>query len=446
MIVPFARTALVLALAALPSCQLLAKKSDANGSDASAASATAAASTTAPSATDGGVKAAVAAPALPTTFELVAVGKKPGSKIVWLKLVGDRVWLSGAGVDAYADGDKPLTPAPDLTQGQKKKPGESYEYTGSGSNLLFAVRSFPETAKSEDPPTVWVRDGSGPWSSGTKVPHIFGVHNWLQQFGFVPWKDGALLVTSQISVVTSMMLAAPAAAGTDFQSISPKGEIKDVRIDIPKEVMVWAADSDGSTLALVGFRAKKLRAEGISVFRGDGQTALTETPIMGDPGTQDPKALSLITVREQGDVALAYITSLYYGGGALASLASTVFVVGRSAAEPKKIQFGPEKKGAVAAAAYVGGSVYATVVSKEHYTLSRAAGGAEPAPVKLPSLAKGASGFQVAKEGEPGLACEAVDLFARKNDLWVQASCTGPGGKVPAVFRLGHPQAPILLP
>jgi hypothetical protein len=435
MISSFSRRALLmcLALATLTSCQLLKKKADADPSEAGVGA-------------EAGSKSTAAEPALPTTFELVAVGKRSGSKIVWLRLIGDRVWLSGMGLDAYADGDGPLATSPDLTQGLKQKPGEGYDFTGSGDNLLFALRTSPETAKSDDPPTVWVRDGKGPWSSGTKVPHFYGAHNFLNQAGFTRWKDGALFVSGQVAAGTNMALFAPNAPGTVFETISPKGEINDIAIDIPKEVMAWAADSDGTTLALVGYRAKNLKATGISVFRGDEKGPLTETPIIDDPGTQDPKALFSIVVREQGKAALAYIVREPYGGGALNKLATTVFVVGDKAKEPRKIAFAPSGKGAVVAAAYVGSSVYATVKHNEQHQLSRAADGAEPTPVKLPSLTKGANGFHVAKEGEAGLTCEASDLFARKNDLWIQAICSGQGMKVPAVFRLGHAQEPIALP
>lgn len=426
---------IALAISSLASCQLLKKKSEGDTSDPATTAALA----------DGG-KGAKDEPALPTTFELVAVGKRSGSKIVWLKQIGDRVWLSGMGIDAFADGDGPLVTGSDLTSGLPQKAHEGWEYTGSGTSLLVALRAQPETIKSDDPPMVWVREGKGAWSSGAKFPHLYSHQNWLQQFGFVPWKDGALLVTGQVSMGTNMALFAPASPGTDFETISPKGEVTTATFDLPKEVMTWAADSDGSTLSLVGFRAKNLRAVGISVFRGNDKGPLTETPIMGDPGTQDPKALSVVTVREQGKVALAFITSLYYGGGALASNATTVFVVGDHATEPKKIVFAPEGKGAISAAAYVGGSVYATVEHSGHFVLSHAAEGAAPAPVKLPSLVKAGTDFHVAKDGEAGLTCEANDLFARKNDLWIRASCAGQGMKVPAVFRLGHAQEPIALP
>jgi hypothetical protein len=426
-----------LALSTLASCQLLKKGSDGDTSDAATTAALA----------DGGKGAAAKdEPALPTTFELVAVGKRSGSKIVWLKKIGDRVWLSGMGIDAFADGEGPLATGSDLTSGLPQKPGEGWEYTGSGSSLLVALRATPETAKSDNPPMAWTRDGKGAWSSGAKFPHLYSYHNFVQQFGFVPWKDGALLVTGQVSMGTNMALFNPNVPGTDFETISPKGEVKQATFDLPKEVMAFGADSDGSTLSVVGYRAKNLRAVDISVFRGDDKGPLAETPIMGDPGTQDPKALSAITVREHGKVALAFITSLYYGGGALANNASTVFVIGDHAKEPKKILFAPEGKGAIPAAAYVGGSVYATVEHGGHFVLSRAAEGGTPTPVKLPSLAKAGAGFHVAKDGEAGLTCEAIDLFARKNDLWVHANCTGQGMKVPAVFRLGHAQEPIALP
>jgi hypothetical protein len=434
---PHRAIVLSLALATLTSCKLLDKKS---GGDPGGASTGASA--------EGGATQTTSAsePPLPTTFELVAVGKRSGAKLVWLKLLGDRVWLSGMGLDAYAEGDGALATAPDLTQGLKQKQGESYEYTGAGDSLLFALRTIPDSPKSDDPPTVWVRDGKAPWSSGSKLPHFHGMHNWLIQCGFTRWKDGALFVSSQVASGVNMALFAPNAPGTDFQTISPKGEIKDLAIDLPKEVMAWAADSDGSTLALVGYRAKNLKATGISVFRGNEKGPLAETPIIDDPGTQDPKALFSIVVREQGKAALAYINQQPYGAAPLDKLATTVFVIGDKAKEPKKLVFAPAGKGAVVAAGYVGSAVYATVKHNEQFQLSRAADGAEPAPVKLPSLAKAASGFRVAKDAEAGLTCEATDLFARKNDLWVQALCSGQGMKVPAVFRLGHAQEPIALP
>jgi len=396
---------------------------------------------------EGGVTTTSAAKEAPvsTTFELVAAGKKSGSKIVWLRPIGDRVWLSGMGLDAYADGDGPLATSPDLTQGLKQKQGESYDYTGNG-NLLFALRTTPDTAKSDDPPTVWVRDGKGPWSSGTKVPKFYGSHNWLNSWGFTRWKDGAVFMTGQIASGTNMALFAPKSPGTIFSTISPTGDMKETTFDFPADVMAWAADSDGKTLAIVGYRAKNLKSAGISVFRGDGSGPFVETPIIDDPGTQDPHALSAIVVREHGAGAIAYISSQPGTINGLDKLATTVYVIADKATEPKKILFAPAGKGAVAAAATIGGTIYATVKHNEKYELSRSVDGAEPTAMKLPSLAHAAAGFHVAKEGEAGLACEATDVFSRKNDLWVQALCNGQGMKVPAVFRLGHAQEPIQLP
>src|SRR5512135_859007 len=61
--------------------------------------------------------AAKQAPPLPLAdsgLELVAVGKRWTSKLISLEALGDRVWLSGVDVDAYADGDGPLTKGPDV--------------------------------------------------------------------------------------------------------------------------------------------------------------------------------------------------------------------------------------------------------------------------------------------------------------------------------------------
>ncbi len=425
------------ALLTLCSCKLLNKGGDGAG-DAAAAGVSA----------EGGVTTTSAGKDSPvsTTFELVAAGKRSGSKIVWLRLIGDRVWLSGMGLDAYADGDGPLATSPDLTQGLKQKQGEEYDYTGNGSNLLFALRTNPEYAKSEDAPTIWVRDGKAAWSAGSKLPKFYGSANWLNNWGFTRWKDGALFVSGQISAGTNMALFAPKSPGTVFETVSPTGEIKETTFDIPGEVMAWNASSDGNTLSLVGYRAKNLKSVGISVFRGDGSGPFTETPIIDDPGTQDPRSLFAIVVREHGTGAIAYISRQPGTINGLDKLATTVYVIADKAKEPKKIVFAPAGKGAVASAAYVGNAIYATVKHNEKYELSRSADGAEPTPVKLPSLAHTTAGFHVAKEGEAGLTCEATDLFARKNDLWVQAHCAGQGMKVPAVFRLGHAQEPIVLP
>lgn len=431
------------AVMTLCSCQLLKKGGDGAG-DAAVTSVSAEAGVTTTSAKGSAATPAKEAP-VATTFELVAAGKKSGSKIVWLRPIGDRVWLSGMGLDAYADGDGPLATAPDLTQGLKQKQGEEYDYTGNGS-VVFALRTEPDMPKSEDVPTVWTRDGKGPWSAGTKLPKFYGAGNHLNAWGFTRWKNGALFVSGQIASGTNMALFAPNAPGTLFETISPSGEIKEATFDFPKDVMAWAADSDGKTLSVVGYRAKNLKSAGISVFRGDDSGPLVETPIIADPGTPDPHSLFAVTVREHGTGALAYIKSQPGTIDGLDKLATTVFVIGDKSTEAKKIVFAPAGKGAVAAAAHVGDAVYATVMKNEKYQFFRAADGGEPAPVVLPSLAKGAAGFGVAKDGEKALTCEATNLFARKNDLWVQAMCSGQGMKVPAVFRLGHAQDPIALP
>lgn len=422
MMLSLARRALPIAIsiATLCSCQLLKKKADADGADASA-----------PTGSAGAV--APSEPALPTTFELVAVGKRSGSKIVWLKKVGDRVWLSGMGLDAFADGDAELGPGSDLTQGLAQKPQEGWEYAGNGSSL-FALRYQADTYKSDDPTMIWARDGKGAWSSGAKVRH-YEVHEWLRGFGFTPWKDGVLYMYGQAGLSNTGDLTNPALPGTSFQFVSPKGDIKDATFDVPKDVMAWSADSDGATLSLIGNRVVKGKSLGTVLLRGN-EKALAETVLVESPATTEQS----IIVREHGTAALAYQKVDTADGN------TTVYLVKDQAKEARKIQIVPAGSGGIVAAAYVGGTVYAAVVHKEHHTLARAAESGEPTTVKLPSLAKGTTGFHAVKDGEAGLTCEPTDVFARKNDLWVTASCAGQGMKVPAVFRLGHPQEPVQLP
>ena len=67
--------------------------------------------------------------------------------------------------------------------------------------------------------------------------------------------------------------------------------------------------------------------------------------------------------------------------------------------------------------------------------------------VAIPRLVKEGTGFRAATtkaEQSQGFACSPQAILARgKGDVWVHASC---GEGLPAIYRLGRPQEPILLP
>jgi hypothetical protein len=123
--------------------------------------------------------------------------------------------------------------------------------------------------------------------------------------------------------------------------------------------------------------------------------------------------------------------------------------------KPKTVRIGnggDEQCGANDAVA-VGTAVYAIVhCMPESTSIVRVADGGKPARVKLPMLAKKeGGGFRVAREKETAFACEPKQLVTRDvNDLFVEATCgQGPGAEgagIPAVFRLGRAQDPVILP
>src|SRR4051812_25594181 len=102
-----------------------------------------------PHVTDGGTSAPL--PLASDALEVVAIGKTWSSKILWLQEIGSRVWLSGRNLDAYADGDGPLTKGPDLLAKFPYRPGvHSMRVVGAYPNL-FALRTKNVNARMESP-------------------------------------------------------------------------------------------------------------------------------------------------------------------------------------------------------------------------------------------------------------------------------------------------------
>jgi hypothetical protein len=387
-------------------------------------------------------------------LELVAVGKTWTSKIVWLTAHGSRVWLSGTNLDAYADEDGPLVPAPDLLKGLPYESGKHSIRVVGAYPRLFALRTKNVSGRIESPEaTVFVYRESA-WTQAKPLADQSYPH------AFVAWGSGALLVGSQIQLNAAPFYE-PGALGTTFEYVGPDGAVSAPRFRVEKNFMAWTADSDGTTLSLLGTRgdAKKddgglQGSTGIWLARGTEKDGFRATPLL--PGAMQGGELYMAKVHEHGGAALVTPPTVMAAADQWRP-ATALFVVrdGSDGKADRRIPDGDPESCQTGGAALVGDDLYVVrscFGDKPTTTLLRTPRAGAAAQVKVPMLAKKeGGGFRVAKSGENAFACRPRDLVVRGgDDLWIVALCGGADvfdtGGIPAVFRRGRPQEPVILP
>lgn len=380
------------------------------------------------------------------SLELVAVGRGPSSKLVWLRAFGDRIWLSGANVDAYADDAGPLEKARDLLEGLPYAGAVDRLFVTGRYPNLYAIRartaaqfgSIPELA-------AFVRVGQVWTPAGRLRAHGFPK-------AFVPWGDGALVVHSIVDA-SSQAGTRPGDTGTVFELIGPDGAVSAPDLGVDRVFLTWSASSDGSTLSLLGTRGDdRGGARGLVVLRGKRGAPLT--------------AHTLLPVRITG---LEWPGSSVHEDGSTALVSPprslTAYADWRPAGTVFRVTDGVEQRVVpvsgsqgplcyVASAAALGDDLYVArecIGAEVPTALLRMSPGATPRAIPLPSIAAGAGGRFAKAAGNGGLPCFARSIVRRgPDDVFVEARCgttsATDGAGIPAVFRRGRPQVPIDLP
>lgn len=399
---------------------------------------------------DAGASTTITSPPLPLAsddLELVAVGKSWGSKIIWLKVLGSRVWLSGRNVDAYADGDGPLVPGPDMLKGLPYKPGVHALDVAGIHPRLYALRAKDVSSRVESPePTVFVHRENG-WSQAKPLDLISYPH------AFVPWGDGVIVVDSQIHLNAGPFYNEER-PGTTLLYIGPDGNVGAPNVTLDRRFLAWTAASDGATLTLLGTLGDPKRDEpftnGLYVARGAAKDKLSV--LLLAPNAQAGMEIYGSTVHELGTAAWVTPPRSVTIEETWRPTPTTVFRIADGKSQAKSPFSGDEC--VVQGAAFVETTLFVIrecFGSGEAPSLVRIGSDGKRERVKLPMLAKKEGGsFRVATASDKvPFRCDPRKLHVRAPaDLWIETECGGGdgGGGIPAVFRRGHAQEVVTLP
>lgn len=394
-------------------------------------------------------------------LEVVALGRTYNSRILWAQAVGKRFWLSGLNVDAFADGDGPLVKGPDILAKLPYKPGVHSMHVVGAWPRLYALRTKNVEGRMESPePTLFVYhsdDGPGTWTEAKPLGMSWFPH------AFVAWGEGAVVMTSAIQFNAGPYLS-PGEVATSLSYLAPDGSVSDPGLPIPKDFLAWTAESDGTTLSLLGTVALPMKKP--DEFAGTSGVHLVRV-------TKDGAKRTLIRSTEgDGTLWLELYRSrvLERGGAALVTpgphvltdgwkpSALSTFSVGEDG-KPRVRTFSGNEFCSLDSAQPVGAAIYGIRQcfgeSGERYDLVRLDAGGKTEKVPLPRIVKNAAGgFRVATAKEKGaIECNPTSIAVREpDDVWVWAKCGGNpaiwdrGPAVPVLLRRGRPQEPIVIP
>lgn len=391
-----------------------------------------------------GLAAPAALPLASDKLELVAVAKGWNAKVIWLKAIGDRVWLSGRNVDAYADGDGPLVKGPDLFAKLDYKPGiHGLRVAGVWPNLYVLRYKHVETRMESPEATVFVHHGdgsAGTWTKAQKLP----VDDL--PWGFVGLGEAALLVHSQNAGNGAPFYSGPG-PGTTLYRIAPDGTVTDAKLAIPHRFMAWSASADDGVLSMLGTTA--------TATEGAGGVDLVRITAAGTKTIRVQRELPPIgmanysaQVHERAGTTLVVPVD-WPEDTAWKPNPTTSFVLQDDKAIARTTAGG---EGCLVKDAMVVGdalwSIRRCYGATEMDVLVRLGADGKTERVAIPRLVKAGTGFRAATtkaEQAQGFACSPVEIFVRgKGDAWVSATCGD--GALPAIYRLGRSQEPILLP
>jgi len=360
------------------------------------------------------------------TLALVALGRRRGARVVWLQAHGQRVWLSGAGFDAYADGDGLLVPGHDLLDGLPYQSSKHRIIVAGHYPKLVALRALKEDSPTGAEvaafvyqPPLWTRAGA--LRSSEELPAAF-----------VPWGEGALLVESRLTPDRRVNQINPSLPAAWLEYIDRDGKVSDPKLPVPRALLPWAAASDGSTLSLIGYTESAWK--GVELVRGDAKGFVSAVV-----STRNAPEMRDLQVTENGQAALVFQSALSARGAS-----KEVVVVRDGAAAPRGAGSGDAVECPFVDGVMIDGDAFLIrrcVMTGG--TLVRVPAVGPASEVELP---------RVDAAGGQALRCHPKKLVVRApNDLWIQAACgVGDEGDlvdaVPAVFRRGFPQEPLILP
>lgn len=398
-------------------------------------------------------------PVAPEKLEIVAIGKSWNSRVLWLSRIGSRVWLSAAGLDAFATENEPLVKGRDPLEKLPYKPGvHSMQVVGEWPHL-FALRTKNVEGRTESPEAavfVYAAEDNGPgtWTESKKT----GI-DWFPH-AFLAFREGAILVTG-----TAERNAAPTyipdVPNTKVVHVARDGSVSEPKLDIPRHFIAWDGSTDGDVLTLVGAfgvprKTQELEfALGISLLRV-GKDGTKSVPIQSGQSF-GMTAYSNPVVEHAGRALIAPRMGMIMEELELwKPNVRTAFVVGPDNKAAPRVM--PGGDGCyIQNAMLLGDAVY---FHRHCYddsvdALVRVEADGKSARIDLPRIVKKeGGGFRPAatdKEKSTGFACIPVSFAAREpDDLWINAKCGVTNAyerpAIPVVYRRGRPQEPVVIP
>lgn len=408
-----------------------------------------------------GARAPAPLPLASAKLDMVAIGKTYNSRILWAQPIGNRFWLSGSNVDAYAEGEGPLVKGPDILQNLPYKYGvHSMRVVGAYPHL-YALRTKNVDGRMESPePTIFVYqadDGAGTWKEAQSLGMSWYPH------AFVAWQEGALVMTSAIQYNAGPFLS-PGETATSLTYVAPDGSLSVPKLALPRDFMAWTADSDGEVLSLLGTVSTPAKskdelssASGVHVLRVTKE-GIKRAKVQSTGEDTIWLELYWSRVVERGGAALVVPPSSLTTENEWRPSWLSVFVVGDDAKPVARTIAGSELC-TLKSPARAGDVVYAIRRcyggDKDLEDVVSIGPSGKTEKLEVPAIAKNeGGGFRAAKPGEKGaVGCVPVSITVRgADDVWVTGKCGGGSSwsksdpAVPVLLRRGRPQTPIVIP
>jgi len=392
-------------------------------------------------------------PVLPVAtehLEIAAIGKSYNSKIIAFAALGDRVWLSGRGLDAFADGEGPLGKGYDVLEKLPYKQGVHHMEVVGRYPKLFAMRYKDVESRADSPePTLFVYHAAdnapGTWTESEPT----GI-GWFPH-AFAAFKDGAVLVTSQIQRNAGAYYTPSEGPGTLITFVGPDGKVTSSTMGAHNLFMAWDGSAHGDTLSLLGTVAAP-PAKGEMFWSGAGMQLVRIGPDGAKQIAIMPKLDSTLDVYSTGTRQSASGTTIFspspFNTGWQPD-GRTFYVIGADNQRKARTVPGGDAC-SVVTAELVGDQAY---VIRRCYTdgvdeqLLLVGPDSKSKLIPMPRIVKAAAGgFRPAateQEKAKGIGCAPLGLVVRPpSDLWVRGQCGG----VSIVARLGKAQEPIAIP
>ena len=392
-------------------------------------------------------------------LEIAAIGKTYNSKIIAFAALGDRVWLSGRGLDAFADGEGPLGKGYDVLEKLPYKQGVHHMEVVGRYPKLFAMRYKDVESRADSPePTLFVYHAAdnapGTWTESEPT----GI-GWFPH-AFAAFKDGAVLVTSQIQRNAGAYYTPSEGPGTLITFVGPDGKVTTSTMGAHNLFMAWAGSAHGDTLSLLGTVAAP-PAKGETFWSGAGMQLVRIGPDGAKQIAIMPKLDTAIDVYQAGTRQSASGTTVFAPSPENTGWqpnGRTFYVIGVDNQRMARTVAGAESC-FVATAELVGDQAYVirrcyTEGVEDHFMVVGPDNKSRLIP--MPRIVKAPGGFRSAvteQDKAKGIGCVPASIVVRPpNDVWISGKCgvssasTWQQGFIPIVARLGKAQEPIAIP